>query len=173
MTIETSLRIIQSSGLSSDGLPLGYNQTNAFSTHKYTDTGDEFQWDGANWRQTHAAGVPSAAIVGERYPDSPTNGYQVVREEPFATVIDVQTTVTIGGLNTINLFGLFIAKALAGTVVITGFGNLAGTAVSVTLPVGSVGDFNFHGMLNTVGSLTVTASNVADANNVVVLWRTR
>ena len=63
-----------------------------------------------------------------------------------------------------------ITTALTGTCVIAGLADSDGTAQSITLPVGSVGEKNFYRAKNVAGALTVTCSNVADDNLVVVLW---
>lgn len=88
------------------------------------------------------------------------------------TIIDVQTAVTIGAGGTADtfLFGIQVVKALTGTCVVTGFGNRAGNAVSSTLPVGFVGFDAWGDALNAVGPITITASNVADANNIKAIW---
>ncbi len=90
-----------------------------------------------------------------------------------ATVIDVQTAVTLGDGNkgTVGLEGILINVILTGTCVITGFKDSSGAAKSITLPAGSaVGLHRFYGAVNEAGALTVTCSTVADADDVVALW---
>lgn len=90
-----------------------------------------------------------------------------------ATVIDVQTAVTLGDGNTgtVALEGILINTALVGTCVITGFKNSSGVAQSITLPAGSaVGMHRFYGAVNEAGPLTITCATVADADDVVALW---
>jgi len=112
--------------------------------------------------------------AGARNPTTSTVSYIVTREECNLTIIDIQTTVTIGGgvANDTHLMGIQINVALTGTCVITGFEGSAGTAISITLPAATTAGFiDFKGAINSKGALTVTCSNVADDNNVQVLWR--
>lgn len=89
-----------------------------------------------------------------------------------ASVISKTTAVTIGGgvANDTKLVGLMITTALTGTCVITGLADSDGTAQSITLPAGSVGEKNFYRAKNVAGALTFTCSNAADDNLVTVLW---
>lgn len=88
-------------------------------------------------------------------------------------IIGNQTTVTIGSgtANDTLLDSILIVKALTGTVVITGFADSDGAATSITIPVGAVGNFDFGNAINSAGALTITASNAADDNNVLIKWR--
>lgn len=124
----------------------------------------------------NAASVANQSIgAGARNPSSTTTSYLVVREECNCTVIDVQTAVTIGGgvANDTHLMGVMINAALTGTCVITGFfGSDGTTPVSITLPAATPAGFiDFKGSINAAGALTVTCSNVADDNNVQILWK--
>jgi hypothetical protein len=111
--------------------------------------------------------------AGERNVDSATNSYVVTRDEANLTIIGLTTAITIGGgaAGDTHLIGLHITTALTGTCVITGFGDSAGAATSLTLPIGSVGFKDFRGAINNIGALTVTCSTAGDDNFVAVLWR--
>ena len=100
------------------------------------------------------------------------DGVTVYTKGVNASVISKTTAVTLGGgvANDTKLVGLMITTALTGTCVIAGLADSDGTAQSITLPVGSVGEKNFYRAKNVAGALTVTCSNVADDNLVVVLW---
>ncbi len=115
----------------------------------------------------------ASAMAGERNPDSATNSYMVTRDECNLTIIGLTTAITIGGgaAGDTHLIGIQVTTALTGTCVITGFGDSAGAATSLTFPAGTVGYREFKGAINTVGALTVTCSNAADDNLVAVLWR--
>lgn len=88
------------------------------------------------------------------------------------SVISKTTACTIGagGTNDTALIQISVTKALTGTCVITGFADTNGTAQSFSLPIGFVGERNFHGARNAAGPLTITCSDVADDNLVQVLW---
>ena len=98
-------------------------------------------------------------------------------QNPFPTcnvsVISKTTAVTIGPAeaNSVHLVALLIHTALTGTCVITGFTDTDGTAQTITLPAGSVGEKPFFGAINSAGSLTLTCSNAGDDNLVSVFWR--
>lgn len=115
---------------------------------------------------------PAGLMAGERNPDSETGSYVVTRDERNLAVISKTTAVTIGGgaAGDTHLLGLFIAAALTGTCVITGFADSDGTPQSITLPAASVGYIPLFG-INSAGALTVTCSNASDDNLVSVMWR--
>lgn len=143
-----------------------------------TDTGNTYKVYGSIWYQTKSAGenmVSNQSIgAGARNPTSTTQSYVVVREECNLTIVDIQTAITIGGgvANDTHLMGLMINVALTGTCVITGFEGSAGTAISITIPAATPAGFiDFKGAINSKGALTVTCSNVADDNDVQVLWK--
>lgn len=113
-------------------------------------------------------------LAGERLQNSALKSYLAVRIEADATIIGVQTAVTIGGgvANDTHLLGVHISKALTGTCVITGFPDTTGAAQSFTLIAATTAGLKeFFGIKNTAGALTITCSDVADDNNVMVLWR--
>jgi hypothetical protein len=91
-----------------------------------------------------------------------------------ATIISQTTAVTIGagGASDTRLMAVTINAALTGTCVIAGFADGAAAAQSYTIPASAVGSFSFYGALNSAGALTVTCSNAADDNKVIVFWRT-
>lgn len=117
--------------------------------------------------------TPGTMMAGERNIISATTSYLAVRQEANATVISTTAAVTIGGgvASDTHLMGLLIHTALTGTCAITGFADSAGAAQSYTLPAGSVGFKDFLGAINSAGALTITCSNAADDNLVLVLWR--
>ena len=90
-----------------------------------------------------------------------------------ATIIGSTTGVSIGGgvANDTKLVGIIITRALTGTLVITGFENSDGTATNLTFPAATAaGVIDFGGVFNSAGALTVTCTNVADRDNVIVKW---
>lgn len=115
----------------------------------------------------------ATTLAGERNPSSSTDSYVAVRQEANASIISKTTAVTIGGgvANDTHLMGLLIHTALTGTCVIAGFADSDGIAQSYTLPVASVGYKDFLGAINSAGALTITCSNAADDNLVMVFWR--
>lgn len=141
---------------------------------------EEISLPQSNGNHVKLGGIGSAAEVfidslqaGERNASSATTGYRVVRQEANASVISKTAAVTIGGgvAGDTHLMGLLIHTALTGTCAITGFADTDGTAQTYTLPVGSVGYKDFLGAINSAGGLTITCSNAADDNLVLVLWR--
>lgn len=115
-----------------------------------------------------------AAMAGERLAQSATDSYLAVSQDCNGTIISAQTAVTIGGgvAGDTRLMGVVIAKALTGTCVITGFADGTGTAKSITFPAATRADvYDFKGMLNSAGALTVTCSDVGDDDNVIIQWR--
>jgi len=115
----------------------------------------------------------ATAIAGERLQSSATNSYLAVRQEANVAIISKTTAVTIGGgvANDTHLLGIMISTALTGTCAITGFADSDGAAQTYTLPAGSVGHKDFLGAFNSAGALTITCSNAADDNLVMVFWR--
>lgn len=114
-------------------------------------------------------------IGGERNASSSTNNYDVIKNECNVTIVSTTSAVTIGGgaADDTYLLGLHIHTALTGTCVITGFVDETGVAKSYTIPAGTVGHVPFYAARNAIGALTVTCSNVADDDKVMVLWRPR
>ncbi len=114
-------------------------------------------------------------MAGERKEAFPAASFLSVNGESVLQIISKTTTVTInqGQINDTYLNKVHVYKALTGTVVITGFPDSDGAAKSITIPAGFVGTYDFDGAVNTVGALTVTASNAADDDNVAVLWKDR
>lgn len=112
-------------------------------------------------------------ISGERLPDSADKSYLAVLVECEGSIISAQTAQTINGgvASDTRLIGIHIAKALTGTCVVTGFQDTSGSAKSFTFAAGSVGLKEFFGILNRAGALTVTCSDVADDDLVMVIWR--
>ncbi|MHC4996784.1 MAG: hypothetical protein ACYTGQ_17225, partial [Planctomycetota bacterium] len=90
-----------------------------------------------------------------------------------ASIISKTTAVTIGAgaANDTHLIGIHIHTALTGTIAITGFADSDGAAQTYTIPAAVVGDIDFRGAINSAGALTVTASNAADDNLIMVFWR--
>lgn len=90
-----------------------------------------------------------------------------------ATIIGKLSDVTIGGgvANDTKLVGIIIAKALTGTMVITGFADSDDVAKNFTFPAATAaGVIDFGGVLNSAGALTVTCTDAADRDNVIVKW---
>ena len=106
--------------------------------------------------------------------DENVNADKVVDAGSLLAVISKVTAVTIGpsSANSVRLLGLTITAALTGTCVITGFSDSDGTAQSITLAAATTAGFkDFMGALNSAGPLTITCSNAADDNKVIVYYR--
>jgi hypothetical protein len=88
-----------------------------------------------------------------------------------ATIISTTSAVAIGtaAANAIRLHAIHIYPALTGTCVVAGFSDGSG-AQSYTFPAASTGTFQFWGAVNSAGACTVTCSNAADDNKVMILW---
>lgn len=113
-------------------------------------------------------------IAGERLVDQPTKSYQAVAQECEGTIISTTSSVTIGGgvANDTRLMGVIFTVALTGSCVITGFVDSTGAAKSITFPAATAaGQYDFKGLLNKAGALTVTCSNAGDDDDVLILWR--
>lgn len=113
-----------------------------------------------------------APIAGERGIGT-ANDYLLARDGTSLSVISKTTAVTIGagGANDVRLAGLTVVAALTGTCAITGFADSDGTAQTITLPAATVAGFkDFRGAINSAGALTLTCSNAADDNLVLVHW---
>lgn len=119
--------------------------------------------------------TPGTVSAGERNPSSAVDSYLVSRQEANLTIISKTTAVTIGGgvANDTHLMGIQILAALTGTCVITGFGDSDNVAQSFTIPAASTGFKDFFGISNSIGALTITCSNAADDNLVLVMWRVK
>lgn len=112
-------------------------------------------------------------LAGERRQDSTTESYLNVRQGCRGTIISATTAVTIGGgvAGDTHLMGVLFTVALTGTCVITGFVDGTGAAKSLTFPAATTaGHWDFKGLLNEGGPLTVTCSNASDDDDVIILW---
>jgi len=112
-------------------------------------------------------------MPGGRNESSTTADYLVITDQCNLTIVDIQTAITIntGVAGDTHLKAILINVALTGTIVITGFEGSAGTAISITIPAGTpAGLIDFKGAVNSIGALTITASNAADDNNIQILW---
>lgn len=121
-----------------------------------------------------AASVTQDTLPGsENLSDSASSGFKAVRGKRKATIIGLTTAITIntGVASDTMLHGVLITAALTGTCVITGFGDSAGAATSITLPAATTAGFKeFGDVINDVGALTITCSNASDDNLVTVVW---
>ena len=120
---------------------------------------------------TSSGDLSFAALAGER--GASPNDYLRTRSVETLSVISKTTAVSIGGgvANDTNLSGITVVAALTGTCVITGFADSDGAAQSITLPAATAAGFkDFRGALNAAGALTITCSNAADDNLVLVHW---
>ena len=100
--------------------------------------------------------------------------YLAVRNEANVSIISKTTAVTIGAgaANDTHLLGLLLTAALTGTCAITGFADSDGAAQTYTLPAATTAGYkDFLAAKNSAGALTITCSNAADDNLVMVLWR--
>jgi len=115
------------------------------------------------------------ALAGERLQDQASSSYLVVRQEANATIVVGTTAVTIGGgvAGDTHLIAIHIHTALAGTCVIDGFTDPAGSADTYILPIGTVGHIPMYAAINAAGASVVTCSNAADNKKVLVFWRPR
>lgn len=111
-------------------------------------------------------------LACERLQDSASKGHCIIVDAANLAVISKTTAATIGGgvANDTYLKRVIVLAALTGTCVLTGFADSDGTAQSFTIPVAFVGERNFGGAKNSAGALTITCSNVADDNLVLVEW---
>lgn len=113
------------------------------------------------------------SLAGERLQDSATNSYLATRQVCRGVTISTTSAVTIGGgvANDTHLMGVVITKALTGTCVITGFVDNTGVAKSITFPAATAAaSFDYKGMINEAGAVTVTCSNASDDDLVTILW---
>jgi len=144
-----------------------------------TNVGQKYEYRGATagWVQTHDASG-AVRVTQNTLPGSENNygsaalGFQASRGKRQPTVINQQTAVTLGSgvANDIMFGGVHISTALTGTCVITGFPGSSGAAVSITLPIGSVGWKDFGDIINTAGAFTVTCATPGDTLFVTVVW---
>ncbi len=113
--------------------------------------------------------------AGERREESDLSSFVAYTPECKGAVISKTTACTIGGgqADDTILVGVVVLAALTGTCVITGLVDSDGTAQSITIPAAFVGTRDFFGMINSAGALTVTCSNAADDNLVVIAYRDR
>lgn len=113
--------------------------------------------------------------AGERRESMDLSSFVAFTPECKGAVISKTTACTIGGgqADDTILVGVVVLAALTGTCVIAGLVDSDGTAQSITIPVGFVGTRDFFGMINSGGALTVTCSNAADDNLVVIAYRDR
>ena len=102
-----------------------------------------------------------------------------IEQRTFDEALEAKKTTLASGLNktddgvTVYTKGVNASVISKTTAVTTGGGVANDTklvGLMITLPVGSVGEKNFYRAKNVAGALTVTCSNVADDNLVVVLW---
>lgn len=130
-------------------------------------------------RAIDAAGNALASLgtllAGEARGASALFSYLRVTHECKAAVISKTTACVIGGgqADDTALCAVMITKALTGTCVIAGLADSDGNAQSIQFDAASVGEKNFRGAVNGAGPLTVTCSNAADDNLVIVLYRDR
>lgn len=111
-------------------------------------------------------------MAGERLSGSATKSHLANVDIANGLVVSTTSAITIGGgvANDTYLKRIIVHAALTGTCVITGFADSAGTAQSFTIPAAFVGERNYGGMINSAGAATITCSNAADDNLVVVTW---
>jgi len=129
--------------------------------------------DSQNIDENGAADVKLKYLLAcERLQDQASKGHCVIVDAANLSVISKTTAATIGGgvANDTYLKRVIVLAALTGTCVITGFADSDGAAQSFTIPVAFVGERNFGGAKNSAGALTVTCSNAADDNLVLVEW---
>ena len=113
-------------------------------------------------------------ITGLRNPSSATNAWIPTRAGTvYAVIISATSAVAIGGSAVANdrqLIRVQVHTALTGTCVISGFQDEAAGAKSYTIPAAFVGERSFDYALNSAGALTVTCSNAADDDKVLVTY---
>lgn len=137
--------------------------------HLKQDDGNDRQLGGVG----DAAKFSLAGLLScERLQDSATKGHCVIVDAANLSVISKTTAATIGGgvANDTYLKRVIVLAALTGTCVFTGFADSDGTAQPFTIPAAFVGERNFGGAKNSAGALTVTCSNAADDNLLLVEW---
>lgn len=112
-------------------------------------------------------------IGGERNTASSTNNYDVVKHEANSTILDtVITEQAVSASAPAYLLGVHAHTALAGTLTIKGFTNVAGTATDLIFPLGSVGALLPAGTARRCEvALTATLSSALDYGRVIIDWR--
>lgn len=129
--------------------------------------------DSQNIDENGAAEVSLKTLLAcERLQDQASKGHCVIVDAANLAVISKTSAVTIGGgvANDTYLKRVIVLAALTGTCVFTGFADSDGAAQSFTIPAAFVGERNFGGAKNSAGALTVTCSNAADDNLMLVEW---
>ena len=133
-------------------------------------SGDHEQLESTD-RAAHT--LEQGLVAGETLYGSETRGFLTTRGKRRANIISITATVTIntGVANDTMLYGLRITAALTGTCVITGFGDEAGNATSITLPATTpAGWYEFGDTINEIGALTITCSTAGDSELVTAIW---
>jgi len=127
---------------------------------------------GGNGDRAKTSANLDTLIACERLQDQASKGHCVIVDAANLAVISKTTAATIGGgvANDTYLKRVIVLAALTGTCVIAGFADSDGAAQSFTIPAAFVGERNFGGAKNSAGALTVTCSNAADDNLVLVEW---
>lgn len=112
-------------------------------------------------------------IGGERNNASASNNYDAVKHECNSTILNtVITAQAVSAGAPAFLMGIQIHTALAGTLTIAGFANVAGTATPLVLPIGSVGSVLPPGNARRCETAIVaTLSSALDYDRVVIDWR--
>lgn len=116
--------------------------------------------------------LSTSPLAGEKNIGT-NNAYILARTGGNLSVISKTTAVTIGAgaAGDTRLDGITVIAALTGTCAITGFADSDGTAQTITFPAATVAGFkDFRGDVNSAGALTITCSNAADDNLVLVHW---
>lgn len=145
-----------------------------------TNAGNKYEYRGATagWVQTHdasgAAHVAEQGIIGGgRSEATQANNHTVTRHESNAAILNSVTTIqAVSGGVPASLMGIQIHTALSGTLTITGFTNVAGTATPWVIPSGSVGAVQPPGLADRCETaLSATLSDPLDYNKVKISWR--
>lgn len=180
MTIKTVLQTTEQYGTSTERSAM--RTSDIADGHRIvfreTDTGAVYEYFGTDWEQVVTNGAAhsfeTGLLAGENHEDSATTGYLAVGGKRNATIIGQTTAVTIGGgvANDAQLHGFRVTANFTGNLVIAGYADNSGTATSITFTTPTAGWYDMGDIINSAGALTVTASNAADDNLCIIVWRT-
>jgi hypothetical protein len=150
-------------GLSSDTKPTG---AIAPGTKFYeTDTGKEYEWNGAAWVLATDGVTLNTRIAGERNPESSTNGYIHTREESIVALPANQGTEQTICASPCHLCEIWIHTALTNTLTLKD-----GTTTILVLPTGTIGQFRLSNW-RFEADLRLTLGAQADYNKLVLSYK--
>lgn len=125
-----------------------------------------------------AVQVAEVGVKSGRNTSSTTNNYDAVHSEVngdcYLDNVATAQNIGTGGTTPIFLESLHVQVALAGTLTITGFKKVDGTAVTKVYPIGSVGQLITPGNgFRLEAGCTMTLSVANDGGSAGNLWNVR